>query len=307
MIVSNTKRFTRMLKGLGPALLSLIAWDVIIVVCFKVLHWTWVGSTHIPLASFGTILGIIVGFRNGSAYARWWESRTLWGAIVNRSRTLARQVLTTMSPERAATPAEQADIAALQKELVLYQVAYVHALRQQLRGLDPVPDVAQLVPNEDPLELAREKNLALALQRRMSAKLVAARRCGWLDEWQWQTIDQSMTSLMDSQGGAERIKNTPMPKQFDFFPRLFVQIYTLLLPVGLVPTLGWYTPLGSTLVGFMFLALEKIGRDLEDPFENRVHDIPMTAITRTIEINLRQMLGQSDLPPAEQPIDGILW
>ena len=307
MIVSNTKRFTRMLKGLGPALLSLIAWDVIIVVCFKVLHWTWVGSTHIPLASFGTILGIIVGFRNGSAYARWWESRTLWGAIVNRSRTLARQVLTTMSPERAATPAEQADIAALQKELVLYQVAYVHALRQQLRGLDPVPDVAQLVPNEDPLELAREKNLAIALQRRMSAKLVAARRCGWLDEWQWQTIDQSMTSLMDSQGGAERIKNTPMPKQFDFFPRLFVQIYTLLLPVGLVPTLGWYTPLGSTLVGFMFLALEKIGRDLEDPFENRVHDIPMTAITRTIEINLRQMLGQSDLPPAEQPIDGILW
>ena len=307
MIVSNTKRFTRMLKGLGPALLSLIAWDVIIVVCFKVFHWTWVGSTHIPLASFGTILGIIVGFRNGSAYARWWESRTLWGAIVNRSRTLARQVLTTMSPERAATPAEQADIAALQKELVLYQVAYVHALRQQLRGLDPVPDVAQLVPNEDPLELAREKNLALALQRRMSAKLVAARRCSWLDEWQWQTIDQSMTSLMDSQGGAERIKNTPMPKQFDFFPRLFVQIYTLLLPVGLVPTLGWYTPLGSTLVGFMFLALEKIGRDLEDPFENRVHDIPMTAITRTIEINLRQMLGQSDLPPAEQPIDGILW
>jgi len=307
MIVSNTKRFTRMLKGLGPALLSLIAWDVIIVVCFKVFHWTWVGSTHIPLASFGTILGIIVGFRNGSAYARWWESRTLWGAIVNRSRTLARQVLTTMSPERAATPAEQADIAALQKELVLYQVAYVHALRQQLRGLDPVPDVAQLVPNEDPLELAREKNLALALQRRMSAKLVAARRCGWLDEWQWQTIDQSMTSLMDSQGGAERIKNTPMPKQFDFFPRLFVQIYTLLLPVGLVPSLGWYTPLGSTLVGFMFLALEKIGRDLEDPFENRVHDIPMTAITRTIEINLRQMLGQSDLPPAEQPIDGILW
>jgi len=306
MIVSKTKRFTRMLKGLGPALLSLIAWDVIIVVCFKVFHWTWVGSTHIPLASFGTILGIIVGFRNGSAYARWWEGRTLWGAIVNRSRTFARQVLTTFSPGPSATPAEQADVAALQKELVLHQVAYVHALRQQLRGLDPVPVVAPLV-SEDTHQLAGEKNLALALQRRMSAMLVSARRRGWLDEWQWQAIDQSLASLMDSQGGAERIKNTPMPKQFDFFPRLFVQIYTLLLPVGLVPSLGWYTPLGSTLVGFMFLALEKIGRDLEDPFENRVHDIPMNSITRTIEINLRQMLGQSDLPPAEQPIDGILW
>jgi ion channel-forming bestrophin family protein len=296
-----------MLQGLGPALLSLVAWDLMIVVCYRILHATWVGSNHVPLGSFGTIIGIIVGFRNASAYARWWEARTLWGAIVNRSRTLARQVLTTMSPERAATSAEQAEIAALQKELVLYQVAYVHALRQQLRGLDPVPVVAQLVPDEDPLELAREKNLALALQRRMSAMLVAARRRGWLDEWQWQAIDQSMASLMDSQGGAERIKNTPMPQQFDFFPRLFVQIYCLVLPVGMVLDLGWYTPLGSTLVGFMFLALEKIGRDLEDPFENRVHDIPMTSITRTIEINLRQMLGQPDLPPAEQPIDGILW
>jgi ion channel-forming bestrophin family protein len=307
MIASKTSRLTRMLQGLGPAMFSLLAWDLLIVVCFRILHATWVGSNHVPLGSFGTVVGIIVGFRNGSAYARWWEGRTLWGAIVNRSRTLARQVLTTMTAGPAATPAEQGEVAALQKELVLYQVAYVHALRQQLRGLDPVSVVAGIVPGEDPLELAREKNLALALQRKMSALLVAARRRGWLDEWQWQAIDQSMASLMDSQGGAERIKFTPLPRQFDFFPRLFVQIYCLLLPVGMVFDLGWYTPLGSTLVGFMFLALEKIGRDLEDPFENTIHDVPMTAITTIIEINLRQMLGQSELPPAAQPIDGILW
>jgi ion channel-forming bestrophin family protein len=141
----------------------------------------------------------------------------------------------------------------------------------------------------------------------MSAMLIAARRSGWLDEWQWQAIDQSMARLMDSQGGAERIKHTPMPRQFDFFPRLFVQIYCLLLPVGMVLGLGWYTPLGSSVVGFMFLALEKIGRDLEDPFENKIHDVPITAIATTIEINLRQMLGQLELPPPEQPVDGILW
>jgi putative membrane protein len=112
---------------------------------------------------------------------------------------------------------------------------------------------------------------------------------------------------MDSQGGAERIKNTPMPRQFDFFPRLFVQIYCLMLPVGMVENMGWYTPVGSTLVGFLFLALDKIGRDLEDPFDNTIHDVPMTAIATTIEINLRQMLGETELPPPAQPVDGILW
>jgi len=307
MIVSKSQRLTQMIQGLGPALLCLLGWDLLVVVCYKILNWTWVATTHAPLGSLGAVIGIIVGFRNGSAYGRWWEARTLWGAIVNRSRTFARQVLTTIAPGGTATLAEQAEVAALQKNLVLHQVAYVHALRQQLRGLDPVPVVAHLVPGEDPAAMAREKNLALTLQTRMSAMLVAARRRGWLDEWQWQAIDQSLASLMDSQGGAERIKNTPMPKQFDFFPRLFVEMYCVFLPLGLVVDLGWYTPLGSTLVGFLFLALERIGRVLEGPFENRINDVSMTAITTTIEINLRQLLGETELPSPEQPIDGILW
>jgi putative membrane protein len=307
MIVAKAQRVTLMIRGLMPSLFSLLAWDLVIVFFYQILRWKWVGSSAIPLGSFGTIVGLIVGFRNTSAYGRWWEARTLWGGIVNRSRTFARQVITTMSPERAGTSLEKAEITAAQRGLVLHQVAYVHALRQQLRGLDPVSAVAHLVPNEDMAVLAREKNVALTLQTRMSAMLVAARRRGWLDEWQWQAIDQNLVSIMDAQGGAERIKNTPMPQQFDFFPRLFVQIYCLMLPVGMVESLGWFTPLGSTLVGFMFLALERIGRVLEDPFENEIHDVSMTAITTTIEINLRQMLGETELPAPEQPLNGILW
>lgn len=307
MIVERSGRLTRILKGLGPALLYLVGWDVLIVLCYEVLHWTWVGSSSVPLGAYGTILGIIVGFRNASAYGRWWEARTLWGSVVNRSRTFARQVLTTMSPEPPATSDEQVEVDAIRRELVLYQVAYVHALREQLRGLNAAPAVARVLPEEDPAELARSKNLALTLEMRMSAILVAARRRGWLDGWQWQAIDESLASLMDAQGGLERIKTTPMPKQFDFYPRLFVKMYCLLLPMGMVPILGWYTPLGSTLVGFMFLALEKIGRDLEDPFENTIHDVSMTAITTSIEINLRQMLGEEELPSPKLPVDGVLW
>jgi putative membrane protein len=307
MIVSKTQRLLVMIQGLGPALIALFGWDLLIVFCYQVLGWKWVGLSNIPLSTDGALIGIIIGFRNASAYARWWEARTQWGAIVNRSRTLARLVMTTMSARQPSTACEQAEVAATQQELVLYQVAYVHALRQQLRGLDPIPVVAQLIPKKDLAELAHEKNLALALQTQMGVKLIEARRRGWLDEWQWQAIEQSLASLMDAQGGVERIKNTPMPRQFDFFPRLFVQMYCLLLPVGMVVDLGWFTPLGSTVVGFMFLALEKIGRDLEDPFENRIHDIPLTSITTNIEINLRQLLGETELPSAVQPVDGILW
>jgi putative membrane protein len=306
MIVSlKVPQLMTIIRGLGLSLLVLLGWDFAIVLGYKVMHWGWVGSRNVPLAFYGVAIGIVVSFWNSSAYARWWEARTLWGAIVNKSRTLARQVLTTMSPK--ATAIEQAEVAAVQRQLVLYQVAYVHALRQQLRGLDPVAAVAHLLPHEDSAELAREKNLALTLQRRMSAMLVTARERGWLDQWEWQAIDDSMADLMDAQGGVERIKNTPMPKQFNLFLRLFVHIYCLMLPVGLVETMGWFTPLGSTLVGFMFLALEKIGNDLEDPFENTIFDVPMTAIATTIEINLRQLLGETELPPPEQPVRGVLW
>jgi putative membrane protein len=86
-----------------------------------------------------------------------------------------------------------------------------------------------------------------------------------------------------------------------------VQIYCLLLPLALVINMGWYTPLGSTLVGFIFLALDKIGRDLEDPFDNTIYDVPLTSITTTIEVNLRQMLGETELPQPKKPVHGVLW
>ena len=115
------------------------------------------------------------------------------------------------------------------------------------------------------------------------------------------------TILADLQGGSERIKNTPMPKQYDFFPHLFTRMYCLLLPLGLVNNMGWFTPLGSTLVGFIFLALDRIGRDLENPFDNTIYDIPLSAMSRTIEINLRQAMGERSLPEALQPVQGVLW
>ena len=304
MIVPQGPHLWRMLRYVGRPLLALVAWDFAIVIAYKVFHWEWVGSRHIPLALYGGAIGFVVGFRNNSAYARWWEARGLWGQIVNNSRSLARQIVTTI---RSPDPAQQGAVHALQQKLIYLQIAYVHALRQHLRGLEPWGDLEPLLSAAEIADLRGQKNVPTRLQRDIASKLRDAKGAGWVDPQEFQSMDLSLDDLIDAQGGAERIKNTPLPKQYDYFPMLFVQIYCLLLPLGLVENLGWFTPLGSTVVGFMFLALDKIGRDLEDPFDNTVYDVPLTAITTTIETNLRQMLDERTLPPPATPVHGVLW
>lgn len=312
MIVPQAPQLKRMVQYVGVPLLGLVIWDVVVVVAFKLLHWEWIGSKNVPLALYGSAIGIIVGFRNNSAYGRWWEARGLWGQIVNNSRSLARQVCTVVQCPGSLSAQESEECDGVRNRIVYLQIAYVHALRQQLRGLNVLTELRSRM---SPLELEDsalkqlegQKNIALAIQRSMGTLLREAYARGWVNALEWQAMDRNLDDLADAQGGSERIKNTPMPKQYDFFPMLFVRIYCVLLPIGMVESLGWFTPLGSTLVGFMFLALDKIGQDLEDPFDNTIYDIPLTAICTTIESNLRQLLGETELPAAEVPIRGVLW
>ena len=307
MIVPKGPQLWRMLRYVGWPLAALVAWDVVVVISYKVLHWEWVGSKNIPLALYGSAIGIIVGFRNNSAYARWWEGRGLWGQIVNNSRSLARQICSTMHPNPERNGDDIGDLERMKRRLVLHQIAYVHALRQHLRKLSPWEEIEPLLDAQEIATLRLSKNVPLSIQQMLGRLLRESKHRGWIDRLEWQAMDRNLDDLADAQGGTERIKNTPMPKQYDFFPMLFVQIYCLLLPIGIVENLGWFTPLGSTLVGFMFLALDKIGRDLEDPFDNRIYDVPLTSITRAIDINLRQLLGEMELPTAAEPEHGVLW
>jgi ion channel-forming bestrophin family protein len=307
MIAPKGRRLGRMLLYVGQPLLLLVLWDVAVVFAYLVLHWEWLGSKSLPLALYGSAIGVIVGFRNNSAYGRWWEARTLWGQIVNNSRSFGRQVCTTIRRPETSGDAEAAEVHATAKRLIYYQIAFVHALRQQLRGLSPWEELTPLLDARDLDSLRTEKNVPLAIQRKMGFLLRDVKDRRWVDSLEWQAMDRNLDDLADAQGGTERIKSTPMPKQYDYFPMLFVQIFCILLPMGLVEQLGWITPLGSTLVGFMFLALDKIGRDLEDPFDNTIYDVPLTAITTNIEINLRQLLGETELPKAIEPVKGVLW
>lgn len=297
MIVPRTRSLIlRSLQYVGVPLIGLLAYDVAVVLAYRAGYLKWAAVEEVPLSLFGSAVGVMVAFRNSSSYGRWWEARTLWGSIVNNSRSLGRLATTT-----SRAPDEQ------RTQFVYQQIAWVHALRQQLRRLDPLPEIGHVLDADTVAAIGVESNVPVAIQQRQARLLREWLDRGWIDQAQWHAMNQSFDDLVDAQGGAERIKNTPMPRQYDYLPQLFAQAFCVLLPFTMVSSLGWFTPLGSTLVGFVFLTLDKIGRDLEDPFEGTVHDVPLTSITRTIEINLRQMLGETTIPPATQPVDGVLW
>jgi putative membrane protein len=305
MLVGNGTSAGTLVRYVGRPLLLLFALDVVVAVAYVFAGWKWVALPDIPLSIFGGVIGVIAGFRNTSAYSRWWEARTIWGGIVNNSRSFARELLSLKFSEDDREPGS--DLCPSKRALVLDQVAYVHALRHHMRGTSPWADLADYFTEEEIACFKRQANVPLAIQLRMSSIIARWLRVGRIDSVQWVCLDKTLSNLMDCQGASERIKNTPMPRLYDYFLRRFIEMYCVLLPLGMVANLGLLTPIGSTLIGFIFLALDQIGRDLEAPFENRPYDVALTSITRGIETNLKQMIGEARLPDAVIPIDGVLW
>jgi putative membrane protein len=295
----------RMLRILGRPLALLLWLDIFVVVAYVYFDQRWLALPNLPLALGGSALGVLLGFRNNISYARWWEARTLWGRIVNHSRCLGRQAVAYSSV--GDQPQDRGLIRDTQRRIVYYQLAYVNALRCQLRGQDPWPELAPFLSKEEIDSLRGERNVPAEIQRRMASLIQDSRHRGWLDAIQVGLLDNGLTELANAQGGCERIKNTPMPKHYNYFIRSFIHVYCILLPLGMVASLGLLTPIGSALLGFGFLTLESIGRDLEHPFDNSVHDVAMTSICRTIEINLKQYLGEADLPAPIEPVRGVIW
>jgi putative membrane protein len=306
MIVVENAKLGTLARYVGRPLLMLFALDLAIAAAYVFAGWKWVALPDIPLSIFGGVIGMIAGFRNASAYARWWEARTIWGSVVNNSRSFARQVLYLIdSPE--AGGAAQREFEETKRRLVLLQIAYVHSLRSHLRGGAPWHALAGLISEQETECFKRQSNVPIAIQQNIASTVAQCHQRGWIDSVRWVSLDRTLSNLMDCQGASERIKNTPMPLQYDRFIRLFIRIYCLLLPLGMVQSLGLLTPFGSTFVGFIFLALDQIGRDLESPFENMPNDVSLSAISRTIEINLKQMIREREIPEPLAPIDGILW
>ena len=293
MIISSTPRFGILISEVWRPLLALFVWDCIVTGVYLYSPFT---APSLPLTIFGAALALFLGFRTNSAYQRWWEGRGLWGLMINASRSLSRTA-------RNLLPEEAHD---LKRTIVLRHVAYVNALRCQLRKQPVDAEVLRFLSRGEAEPSLQRANTANGILDGSSRRLDDARRRGWIDTIQQTHFESLFVDIANAQGGMERIKNTPLPNQYRFFPTFFTRLFCLLLPIGLVETLGIATPIGSTVAGLMFLAALQIGDDLVDPFANTIHDVPLTGMCRTIEIDLLQSIGD-EAPPPLKPVDGILW
>ncbi len=294
MIVTATPRMSQILSEVWRPLLGLFVWDVIVTITYYVLPFH---APALPLTLFGTALALFLGFRDNSAYQRWWESRGLWGLMINASRNLARMARN-MLPEPEGHD--------MKRTIVLRQIAYVNALRCQLRKQPAPPEVLRFLSKEEASFALDRTNIANGLLDGTGRRIDIARRNGWIDTIQQTQFESILVDIANAQGGMERIKNTPLPNQYRFFPSLFTRLFCVLLPIGLVESLGYATPVGSTIAGLMFLAVLQIGDDLVDPFADTIHDVPLNAMCRTIEIDLLQAIGDP-APEPLKPVKGVLW
>lgn len=293
-------------------LLIFILYDTFVAVLYGPLHIHVLDVPWQLVSIVGVAVSFYVGFKNSGSYNRFSEARQLWGGIVNRSRNWSMLVLglpgqSTMEPLTAA----QREI---QRGLISRHLAWVNALRLHLRR-QPELWETEIAPLLEPVEADHIRAQTNWPAQLLLTQTRALRDAGDLfSELQQRTLLEDLRELTNLQGGCERIKNTPFPRQYAFSSRVFVWIFIAILPLGLFTEFGklghghfWYTVPFSVLVSWVFATIELVGHISEDPFENRMNDVPMSALCRTIEIDVRQMLGESSVPAPLQPVNGILY
>jgi putative membrane protein len=275
----------------------------------------WLGSVALPFAPLGVLgmaLAIFLGFRNNSGYARWWDARSSWATLVNSSRNLGRLVASSVdNAGKLGKGGGDEALAAYKREVLYRQIAFAHALRLQLRGQDRWDVLAPLLPAAE-LERVRgaanKPNVIMQVQADRLRDGVREEKLGQFDPI---SLEPTLASFVTVQGNCERIKGTPLLRQYEFFTRVFLWTFLLLLPsslLGLFASADRWAAIPLTLaITFIYVITNKIGKVTEDPFENSTHDVPMTALCNTVERDLREQLGERDLPPAAQPVDGYLY
>lgn len=307
----NALRLFLIMRGsILPSIWKSLAVTTLLAIAVTVIDKTLGGIkptlSPIPFTLMGLPLAIFLGFRNNAAYDRYWEGRKQWGELVLRSRSLARQCLSLLDSARpliADTAAAATDPADARTRMVRRAIAYAHALRHRLRSSDPGADVAPWLPVDEWERIRTLPNLPHALMLEMGADLALCLRERRLDPMLAPLLDASFSSMTGVAAACERIRGTPIPFSYTLLLHRTAYMYCFLLPFGLVDTIGYLTPLVTALVAYTFFGLDALGDELEEPFGTSDNDLPLEAICRTIEIDLRTALGERDLPPQLLPVN----
>lgn len=291
-----------------------------------------------PISVIGIAVAFYIGFKNAQSYDRFWEGRKIWGGIVNYSRTWAVQVISFV---RSGNQEEDKN---WHNQMIHRHIGWINALRVQLRqprswSLKENSSVERMfdrhgernpscneaynyINKREFVDLRQRVNPATHLVKNQAQDITTLKEKGIIDGFQEDQLHSILEEFYNLQGKAERIKNTPFPRQYGFFSRVFTWIFILLLPFGLLDVFEDDAVISaedpadlyvflmipfSVLISWIFITMEKVGDNSEDPFEGRINDVPMTALCRTIEIDIRDMLDEEELPEPVKPKDNILY
>jgi len=322
-------------------LLLLIALAPVLV--YEVFDQKWLRLPWLPIAVVGTAVAFIISFQNNATYDRVWEARKIWGGIVNTSRAWGIMVNDFITNDFMDEKVGDAELRAIRKELVFRHIAWMTALRHAMREPRPWEHVMKHPTNREwsevigvrehshPLEeelapYLSEEELAYILSKSnksthlvsvQSKRLRELRTRRLIEDFRHMEMENILVELLTLQGKSERIKNFPYPRQYATLNWIFLWIFVLLLPLGVMfefdqigaavsdrhPIIGpnfiWLSVPFSALVMWVFHTMERIGRVSENPFEGTPNDVPITTMARGIEIDLREMLDEdpASIPP----------
>ena len=306
MIAQRTLRLQWILKIEGWNMLFFLIYGYLVCVLNLYFPFEHLIIPATELSVFGIAMAILLGFRNNEAYNRFWEARIAWGDLTNASRNFASQITGYVQPPEDQEQKSQS-ASDIHSVLIYRHLAFLNALRLQLRQEKTWEELKPFLSELEFQELNKAVNKATFLNHRQSQQLRELYTSGWIEKHAYVFgLMESIKAFFASQGRCERIKTTPLPRQYAFFTKSFVWIFVLLLPFGLVQHLGWGTLPIYFVLATIFAITERIGSRTEEPFENKLEDVPMSAICRNIEIDLRQQLGESSVPAPLEPKEGIL-
>ncbi|MCW6508006.1 bestrophin family protein [Lichenifustis flavocetrariae] len=275
---------------------AVVALSIVVVVLQDARWMNAAPLAALPFSLIGIALSIFAGFRNSASYDRWWEGRKVWGQALVDIRSLTRQAIT----YGAHGDAMQA------RPLTLRCAAFLHALRDRLRG-DPLgPAALAHLPEPEHGVLAAARNPPNLILRAMSSDIAVWLAQGRIEAQMAVAMEERVVALSGALAACERLKSTPIPYTYSLLLHRTVYLFCLLLPFGLVATAGAWTPLAVAIVSYTFFGLDALGDELEMPFGCGVNALPIDAMAGTVEIDVLELLGQPGLPPDPQPVDGIL-
>ncbi len=306
---------------------------------FSILKWKWIAIPWLPIAMMGTAVAFVVGFKNNASYDRLWEARRIWGAIVNASRSWGIMVQDYITNQHAKNPASDKELLQMQRRLIDRHLAWLTALRYQLREpriwesrhqvhnieyrnrtyvVDeqtvPIDEaIADFVDEKECAFIKNKTNKAAQILALQSKNLHQLLEAGFIEDFRHMEMERVIVELYNQQGASERIKNFPYPRQFATLNLYFIKVFVILIPFGMLQEfdklgehLIWLNIPFSVLSAWIFTTMEKIGEVTESPFEGSANDVPISAMSRGIEIDLKEMFNYDVIPEPVKPVNNIL-